>query len=152
VRCYVAHAAIALSLIGINLNGVKAETLTAVLEQFCREQPSSGIPQNFPCTSVILKLDCDLAFNFEEHSLYESMDRYLDHFIETNEREISIRVDAGFQLNGLLPQLNDLLPRLNPYLPHVAFPADPVRELDCCVLAEERRPHLAMTGCCLANR
>ncbi len=24
--------------------------------------------------------------------------------------------------------------------------------LDCCVLAEARRPHLAMTGCCLANR
>ena len=25
-------------------------------------------------------------------------------------------------------------------------------KLPCCVLAEERRPHLAKTGCCLANK
>src|SRR5215467_8172867 len=35
---------------------------------------------------------------------------------------------------------------------HRAWVLELHQDLPCCVLAEERRPHLARTGCCLANK
>ena len=61
-----------------------------------------------------------------------------------------------FKLKRLYLIEDDLSPMLDSE--HITFQLrrisdDPMdTELDCCVLAEERRPHLARTGCCLANK